>query len=373
MKKFLILTALLCTLSACGGGSNGDAPPALPAETQASIDQIVQQQLTAQNLPGAVVLVSIPGEGEMVKAYGQANLETGLARNAADPFRIASITKTFIGTLILQLVDDGLIALADPLSTWYPGFPNGDVITIDHLLRMRSGMADPVDFDFLRETLAAPTELIAADELVARAAARSAEFVPPDSETRYNNLNFIMLGEIAAKVSGQDIRTLLAERIARPLGMSQTVYPVATELGGSNRGYLFDPTAGRFEDVTVLNTVSSGGAGAIISTAEDLKRYARALCTGSLLKPQTQALRMQGTVLAEQPEFIEYGAGVVKFGRFCGHNGTAPGFSSEMFYLPEKDAVIVVNVNRLDFDDHSKSIELLLLLTKQLFPQYTNW
>jgi D-alanyl-D-alanine carboxypeptidase len=334
---------------------------------------IVEQQLAVQNLPGAVVLISIPGEGEMVKAYGQANLQTHAPRSATAPFRIASITKTFIGTLILQLADEGLLALTDPVSKWYPSFPNGDAITIDHLLRMRSGIADSLDDSFLNELYANPTAPLTQQDMIDRSAARAAEFVPPDTVTRYTNVNFVLLDEIAAKVSGKDIRTLLRERIYGPLGMTQTVYPQATELGGSNHGYLFNPGSGQFEDLTVLDPSGAGGAGALISTLADLTPSARALCTGTLLKPATQALRLQGSTLDGEPAFVQYGRGLLHLGNFCGHNGTVFGFSSEMFYLPEKDAVIVVNVNRLDLDDHSRSTELFLLLTKLLFPEDVSW
>jgi D-alanyl-D-alanine carboxypeptidase len=371
MRRLLLCTGLLMALGACGGDDN--APPPLPAATQAAVDDIVQTRLAADNLPGAVVLISIPGEGEMVKAYGKANLQTQAPRTTTDPFRIASITKTFIGTLILQLVDDGRLALSDPVSKWYPSFPNGNAITIDHLLRMRSGIADSLDEGFLQELYADPAVTPTQQQLIDRAAARASEFVPPDTVTRYTNINFVLLDEIAARVAGEDIRTLLQRRIYAPLGMTHTVYPQASELGGANRGYLFNPGTGRFEDLTVVNPTGAGGAGALISTLADLKLYARALCTGSLLKPQTHARRLQGSTLDGEPAFVQYGAGVLKLGRFCGHNGTVFGFSSEMFYLPERDAVVIVNVNRLDLDDHSQSTELFLLLTKELFPQDVDW
>ena len=99
----------------------------------------------------------------------------------------------------------------------------------------------------------------------------------------------------------------------------------------------------------------------------------RALCTGGLLSAPLQSARLQGTSLLGAPGFVKYGAGVELLGQFCGHNGTISGFSTEMYYLPAKDAVIIVNANRLDADDKSKSTELFLLLTKQLFAQYVNW
>lgn len=372
--KRLLLAFAMSALTACGGDGGSDGPTPLPADTQAAIDATVEQQLAAHGLPGAVVLISIPGRGEMVKAYGKANLQTGKARNTSDPFRIASITKSFVATLILQLVDDGALALTDKVSRWYPGFPNGDGVTIDHLLRMRSGFVDPLDGSFLVEFLADPTAPRTPQQIIDRAAARGNEFTAPDTLTQYNNLNYVMLGEIASKVAGKDIRELLAERVLRPLGMTQTVYPVATELGGSTRGYLFDPAAAQFRDLTVLDPSPAAGAGAMISTLQDLQRYARALCKGTpLLTPSTQALRLQGTTIDGEPEFIKYARGIELLGDFCGHNGTIFGFSSEIFYLPRLDAVIVLNVNRLDLDDQSRSTELFLLLTRQLFPDDVRW
>ena len=108
MTRLLLCASLLAALCACGG--DDDAPPPLLAATEAAVDDIVQTRLTAD---GAVVLISIPGEGEMVKAYGKANLQTQAPRTTADPFRIASITKTFTATAVLQLVAAGKLALSD--------------------------------------------------------------------------------------------------------------------------------------------------------------------------------------------------------------------------------------------------------------------
>ena len=124
---------------------------------------------------------------------------------------------------------------------------------------------------------------------------------------------------------------------------------------------------------TTFNPAIAGGAGAIISDLSDLRTYAKALCAGDLLQPETQEARFEGENLEGAPDFVRYGEGIELFGKFCGHNGTIPGFSSEMFYLPEEEAVIVVNVNRLDRDDESKSSDLFLAVTKTLFPKHVDW
>lgn len=99
----------------------------------------------------------------------------------------------------------------------------------------------------------------------------------------------------------------------------------------------------------------------------------RALGAGLLLKPETQKARLAGQTIDGLPDWVRYGEGIEQIGRFYGHNGTIFGSSSEMFYLPEKDAVIVINVNRLDLDDHSKSADLFFAISKLLFPEYVNW
>ncbi len=116
-----------------------------------------------------------------------------------------------------------------------------------------------------------------------------------------------------------------------------------------------------------------GAAGAIISDLSDMRTYARALCTGDLLEPETQAARLETQQMDGEADFIQYGEGILKLGKFCGHNGTIFGFSSEMFYLPEEDAVILVNVNRLDVDDESKSTDLFLAISKTFLPEYVDW
>src|SRR4028118_1724755 len=155
-----------------------------------------------RSLAGLVGGVGTPGEGEYVTAQGTANLDTERAREPEDPFRIASITKTFTGTAILLLVDQGRLSTSDKLSTWYPEFPNADEITVDDLLRMRSGIVDPYDKDFLQMWMENLTMDFSPEEVIAASAARADEFEPPNEKTQYNNLNFVFLQEIVGKVSG---------------------------------------------------------------------------------------------------------------------------------------------------------------------------
>ena len=155
--------------------------------------------------------------------------------------------------------------------------------------------------------------------------------------------------------------------------MTHTLYPSGPLLDSPLHGYSFEPATQRFADRTLLNPAPAGGAGARVSTLEDLHLYAAKLCGGGLLKPDTQSRRLVTTAFEGGPALVGYGEAIIRIGRFCGHNGTIFGFSSEMWYLPEREAVVVISVNRLDADDHSRSFEFFARLTKILFPELVNW
>ena len=242
--------------------------------------------MSEENLPGVAVAVSVPGEGEYVQAQGAANLETGRERQPNDPFRVGSITKTFTATALLQLVDQGQLSKSDPLSNWYPDFPNADQITVDDLLGMRSGIPDYWDDETLRQYYDNPLEDVTAEEIIQQVARRADQFEAPNQQTQYHNTNYSILKRIVEEVSGNDLGTQITETIIQPLGMTNTIYPVNAELPRELRGYGLNPESEQFEDKTILNPAPPGGAGAIISDISDLGVYARALYNGDLLTPQ---------------------------------------------------------------------------------------
>ena len=155
--------------------------------------------------------------------------------------------------------------------------------------------------------------------------------------------------------------------------MNTSRYPADIVLPGNLHGYSWSGEINSFEDKTALNPLWAGAGGAMISSISDLKVFAKALYRGELLSESTQEARLETLPMEGMPDWIRYGEGILKFGPFWGHNGTIFGFSSEIWYLPEKDAVILLNVNRLDLDDQSKSVDLFLAITKILFPEYVEW
>lgn len=373
IRYFLPLIILLNLLNTvyCQNGINQEIK--FSDETVKRLDSVISHIKSERNLPGVAVGIWIPEEGEYTIATGSSDLATKLHRDFNSQFRIASITKTFIATAILKLISEGQISKVDKLSKWYPEFPHSDDINIEYLLQMRSGIYDSADEELIKLYYKNPLLDFNADSMINRSAAKGNLFSMPDINTEYCNVNYIILEQILGKVTHKSTNEYLKEVIFNPLGMDKTFYPYDTGLPGELHGYGWNNITNEFEDKTILNPALPGGSGAIISNMTDLRKYARALYTGELLTPVIQKERLYTNYFKGDSKTVSYGEGIGKVGKFWGHNGTIMGFSTEMFYLPEKDAVIVISVNRLDENDKSCSGELFFALTKLMFPEYVDW
>jgi D-alanyl-D-alanine carboxypeptidase len=371
----MLFLLFLCTISGFQKKAWSETEPHFSKELAAQLDQLVQNNMQSDNLPSVVVGIWIPGEGHYLKAFGKANLETGKDRQFDTPFRIASITKTFTATVILSLSDKGLLKTSDPLSRYLPNFPNSKNITIRNLLRMRSGIVDFADAAILDEWYKDTWKNYDLDKLIEIMASRGKDFTQSGQETSYCSGNYAILAKIAETVSNKSFKTLVEENVFQPLKLISTSFPEPDNyiLKGNNRGYAWESSKNGFVDKTELNTSCANAAGAIISSMRDLEIYARALYKGSVLSAETQKKRLETKTIKGAPSFCQYGEGIIKFGEFYGHNGTIFGFSTEMFYLPAKDAVIIINVNRLDLDDQSKSGDLFAKISKIIFPDHVSW
>jgi D-alanyl-D-alanine carboxypeptidase len=364
-RKVVTAVAGVLTLAACAPAS--PTTPAQPAAPSASATATASADFTADQLAriddaaakslvngmtGAVVSVVDPARGTLLKAYGSADAAGTPLRPDAH-YRIASVTKTFTAYAVLRLVDEGKVALTDPVSRYVADIPNGDTITVRDLLAMRSGGYDFTDDNsFFDRYLAEPTMPWTDDDTLAIIRAHAAEFTPPNQQTKYDNSNYVLLGLVIAKASGQPTPQYLAGLI-RELDLPATSYPSDDALPEpALRGYLGDGASpappGGYRDVTTSNPAVAGAAGAMVSTVPDMARYAALLATGSGLAPATAAQRQSWTPLTNSGVRLQYGLGVTQLGDWIGHDGSIFGYSDMVFYLPSQQATVVVASNVAD-------------------------
>ena len=323
--------------------TNGDAfPPDIQLQLEASVDAA----LADTDTPGALVGIWYPGWGTWMKAAGIGNLETAAPMSLDDHFRIASITKTFTVTVVLQLVEDGLLSLDDSLEQFITGIPNGDEITLRQVLGMTAGIYsyiyDPIiAVDYVADPLLPFTPEQVVDIVRAHG---EADFAP-GAEVRYSDTNYVLLGLIIEQVTGRSVAAEITDRIIVPLGLTGTSYPDTPEMPTPfARGYMAEQPGETLRDVTRSNPAVPSAAGAMLSTVTDLKIWSEALATGALLSPEMQAERLDFRSFPQAA--AGYGLGVLEFFGFIGHNGGIFGYSLWMVYEPETESTIVVVTNR---------------------------
>ncbi|AWZ04032.1 serine hydrolase domain-containing protein [Streptomyces sp. ICC4] len=310
----------------------------------AQLDAAVRQVMRDTKVPGVTVGLWAPGKGSYVKAFGVADKATGAPMKTDLHVRIGSETKTFTVTALLQLVDQGKVGLDDPIGTYIPGVPNGDLITLRELAGMRSGLFNySEDADFIKKLQADPEQSIAPRQLLDYSFKHPVQFAP-GAEFDYSNTNLVLLGLVIEKITGRPLHEVIKQDVLEPAGLRSTVFPTSAALPEPYaHGYTDQTASGKTVDSTHWNPSWAFAAGAMISDLEDLRSWARTLATGTLLKPATQAERLKTTPMNIPGD--GYGLGIFNIQGWIGHNGSIPGYEVLPVYLPEAQATMVILLN----------------------------
>ncbi len=316
---------------------------ALPRDLASSLDAAAQSSFKAAATPGAIVGIRTR-EGTWTKTYGVADPSTNVPMSTDMHMRIGSVTKTFTGTLILQLAEDGKLSLEDTIDKYYPGIPNGNAVTLRMLANMTSGIASYYTHDFLDIYFAHPETIFTPDQLIAYGVSASPIFTPGE-KFNYSNTNTILLGKVIEKVTGRPIQDVLAQKILKPLGLTGTTWPGDSPIIGDPhpQGYTLQGSGTPENPANATNWSPSFGwtAGGMISTLADLLAYDRALGTGQgLLSPATQTERLESF-----PQPAGYGLALGCVGGWVGHTGELPGFNTAVYYDTTSETSVVVLVN----------------------------
>ncbi|MFJ1562071.1 serine hydrolase domain-containing protein [Streptomyces mirabilis] len=320
--------------------------------------QEVLDRVVAQGVPGAVAVVWDARSGVHPFTSGSAGVSTGRPPTVEDRFRIGSITKMFLATVVLQLAGEGKLSLEDKLSRWLPDVVrDADTITLRQILQHTAGIDDFVaHLRFNGESLFhehTPGDLI---KLVADKPLIS----DPAQQHSYSNTGYVLAGLLIERVTGRGWRTEVQDRLIAPLGLQATSMPLRQTgiVGPHLSGYHSDagvPEGPRF-DVTELSPTMADAAGEIISDAQDLITFARALFGGQLLHASLLA-QMTETVPSTEP-MDAYGLGLVRSDLACGasawgHGGKIPGFSAWLAANAEATCVVAAATNQIPADTTS--------------------
>lgn len=323
-----------------------DEGQSFPPDMQLTLHEIVERRLAEQNAPGALVGVWYPGQGDWTYAAGIGNLETGAPVTLDDHFRIASNTKTMVATVVLQLVDEGLISLDDTVEQFVAGIPNGDIITLRQLLNMTSGIADFVAVpELAAEYTADPLIAVGPEQILAITRASTPNFAP-GAQVQYCNSNYVLLGFVIEAVTGQSAAAEVQRRVFDALGMTDSSFPMTPWMPPPTmHGYMAEAVGDPLIDVTRSNPNFPWTSGAVISTLADMRTWIVALAEGTLLAPETQQARLEITSIVTTPVSVGYGLGILEYNGLLGHNGGILGYSSWALHDPESGASFFVVVS----------------------------
>jgi D-alanyl-D-alanine carboxypeptidase len=283
-------------------------------------------------LPGAFVLIEDPGGSSQFLTAGWADLDAQTPMTPESHYRVGSTTKTFTAVVALQLVSEGRFGLDDTLGELVPdiGVPVADRMTIEHLLRMRSGLFDFEDDPSLLGNLDAhrvPVSLERAVEL----GIRHPLLFEPGARFSYCNTNFCLLELVIERVTGQGLGDAMRERIIDSLGLAGTQFPPEAQLVLPEpfiRGY--ERTRDGWEECSEV--FLGRGDGALISTAVDLATFFRALLVEGRLLDAEMLARMMEILPDEPPAAEAYGLGLIADPLACdvvwGHGGGGFGYKN---------------------------------------------
>jgi CubicO group peptidase (beta-lactamase class C family) len=338
------LVALVAVLALAAGPA---AAKQLPAKDRKFVDGVVTKAMEGERLPGVSVTVSGP-QGNYTRAYGVADRATGAPLKVSDHVRIASITKTFTATAVLRQVAAGKLSLEDPISKWLPTVPNADRITVRDLLAMRSGLYDfTAEPKFLKAFTKNPLMKFGPQDVV-KIEETHKPVAEPDTETKYTDSNYVLLGLILEAVTGETVEQAITDQVIRPLGLKHTSFPTTAAMPKPfSHGYFAgDEGKSKIRDYTAVNPKIAWTAGAMVSTLGDLRKYARQLATGALLPPSLQAERVKfGEIPNEGGPPVGYGLGILHVGNWLGHDGAIFGFSTVTMYEPKTKTTIAATAN----------------------------
>lgn len=299
------------------------------------------------------------------RSAGFADVETGTKANTSTKYRIGSITKMFTSVMVYQLFEEKKLTSETKLSVYFPELPNAENISIEDMLLHRSGLWSVTDDSLYLEWCVNQTSR---EDLLGMIKTHESLFQPGE-KSEYSNSNYILLAFIIEDITGKDFAANLEERISHKIGLKSTSSVGKINVSKNEaESYMRQIDSWEKENETDLSV--PGGAGAIVSTAEDLVHFANALFKDKLISEAS----LQDMIKAEGT----YGKGIFSTPFYelqgYGHTGGIDGYRSVLAYFPEKELGIALLSNGLSYGQNDILIGMLSIYLDRDYtlPDFTN-
>jgi CubicO group peptidase (beta-lactamase class C family) len=344
MKKIIIFLVLACCVrESCAQ----------------SVEQKMDELLSAytkQNKLNGAVLVAQKGKIIYEKGFGYRNAETKTPNDINSIFQIGSITKQITAAVIMQLQQEGKLSVQDKLSKYFPGFANGDKITIENLLTHTSGI-----YNYTNDTVIMKNDVTrhySQEEMMKFFKNYPSDF-EPGTKWNYSNSAYSILGYIIEKVEKRPYEKVMRERIFQPLKMTNSGFDF-TNLSSPNKTKGYFSLASTPVPAPIVDSTIAYSAGAVYTTVDDLYKWERAIYTNKILKPESWK-----TVFTPYKNKYGYGWGIDSlYGRLITtHSGGIHGYSSNILRFPADELVIIAfdNSSSNALSNISKSLAAIIL------------
>jgi len=316
--------------------------------------------------PGATAAVALPDGRVVTAATGFADIEAGREMTPGTRMLAASIGKTVVAATVLALESEGALSRADPLSAhlgdraWFGELPNGEAITLGHLLRHTSGLPDHPHLPAFQQAAAARiatgAPAFTPEEVVGFVLDREALFAP-GAGWAYSDTGYILLGLVIEQVTGRAYHDEVRERFLAPLGLDDTLPSDGPDIPGLAVGYTVPGTPFGLPERTadaagrlVWDPGVEWTGGGLASTSADLARWGQALFTGGAMAAPYLDRLLDAVPVAGDAPGIRYGAGVAIYadtprGPVWGHGGWIPAYVSSLRHYADHDVTVAFQIN----------------------------
>jgi len=320
-----------------------------PLFAQQKLDAYFEHLSANRKFMGSVA-ISFKDSIIYTKSVGFADADSGKEINKDTKTRMGSITKTYTAVLVLKAVEEGRIKLDDKLSSFYPQVKNADKITIEQLLKHRSGIFNFTEIPGENQW---EQTFHTEEEFIGFFVNEKSNF-DPNTDYEYSNTNYALLGFILQKIYGKSFAAILEEKICRPLHLKNTYFSAETD-ETKNEALSYN-IQNKFIQNAKVNFSNHPASGGMVSTAIELNVFLSALFNGKLISEKSLELMLPTNK-------GEYGMGIEKLPfsspEGFAHSGRIENYFSEYWYFPKEKLGIVTLSNAINI--YTEDIQTTML------------